>query len=155
MVDMLTIAMLVAASLPGTYDCNIDRQAAITGEGANNQQVMFPESDRANWRFALRVQGGRQPSVTIDWPADPIQIAGEHPALPLAPGQIALATTSGGPCMFTEAACMALVELSVREDGSLAFSILPAGSSRDASGTRSILHVAFLGTCSRRSGASS
>jgi hypothetical protein len=152
MTVFLPVALL-AASLPGLYDCNIEHQVAITEAGANNQQVMFSESDRANWRFAVRVPRGDAPEVTIEWQADPIQIAGRHPSLEIAPGQVAMFAMSHGPCMFTEEMCMAMVELSAHDDGSLAFSILPSGSSREANGTRTLLHVVFLGTCRRREGA--
>jgi len=37
--------------------------------------------------------------------------------------------------------------------GSLAFSVQPAGSTRNASGTRTLLHFTFLGTCRRHGGA--
>ena len=44
--------------------------------------------------------------------------------------------------MFTEQACVTIVELSARDDGSLIFSILPAGSSRhELSGDPSAVHV--------------
>lgn len=148
MVGLLSVALL-AASLPGYYDCNIERQAMITEAGASDQQVMFPESDRASWRFSLRVPEGRAPEVTIDWPANPIQVAGRHPSIDIAPGQVAMFALSNGPCMFTESACMSMIELTAHEDGSLGYSILPAGSSRNADGTRTLLHVAFLGTCRR------
>ena len=144
---------LLAAALAGSYDCTIEHQATVTESGSSNQPVMFPESDRDNWRFAVRVPEGRAPQVTIDWPANPIQIAGRHPSIDIAPGQVALAAMSAGPCMFTGTACMSLVELSARDDGSAAFSILPAGSSREANGTRTLLHVVFVGTCRRPNGA--
>jgi hypothetical protein len=152
MTALLSIALL-AASLPGSYDCTIEHQVGITEAGANNQQIMFPQAERDNWRFAVRVPEGRAPTVAIEWPADPIQIAGRHPSIDLAPGQVAMFALSQGPCMFTEGACMAMVELSARDDGSLGFSVLPAGSSRQANGTRTLLHVVFLGTCRRHGGA--
>ena len=148
--SMLATALL-AASLSGSYDCAIERQVAITEEGAQNQEVMFPESDRDAWRFGLRIANAEASPVTIDWPANPIQIAGTHPTLPLAPGQVAFAAVARGPCMFTEQACITLVELSARDDGTTVFSILPAGSVRNEGRARSMLHVVFLGTCRRRS----
>jgi len=150
MVEALATALL-AASLSGSYDCTIERQVAITEAGAQNQEVMFPESERDSWRFGVRIANADASQVVIDWPANPIQIAGTHPSLPLAPGQVALAAMARGPCMFTEQACVTLVELSARDDGNAAFSILPAGSVRNESGARTLLHVVFLGTCRRRS----
>jgi hypothetical protein len=152
MTGMVTLALL-GASLVGSYDCTIEHQATVTEGGTSQQPVMFPESDRDNWRFSVRVPEGRAPVVTIDWPSNPIQIAGRHPSIDIAPGQVALAAMSAGPCMFTETACIALVELSARDDGSAAFSILPAGSTRETNGTRTLLHVVFVGTCRRANGA--
>lgn len=149
MVGFVSIA-LVAASLAGSYDCTPAHQVVISENGAASSEVQFPEADREAWRFGLRVPRGDAPSVSISWPADPIQIAGDHPSLAVAPGQVAFAAIHPGPCMFTERACISLVELSAREDGNVAFSILPAGSSRNEDGTRSLLHVAFVGTCQRR-----
>jgi hypothetical protein len=152
MVILGTIA-LFAISLPGSYDCAIERQVVITETGASGEGVNFPDDQRDAWRFAVRIPRGDASSVTVEWPANPVQIAGTHRSLPLAPGQIAFVTTSAGPCMFTEQACVVIVELSARDDGHLAFSILPAGSVRDdATNVRSLLHVVFLGSCQRQSG---
>jgi hypothetical protein len=146
----LIAAGLLAASLPGSYDCTIERQVAIQEQGASNQDVAFPESEPQMRRFRLRVSNGPAPEITIDWPGNPIQIAGSHRTLSIAPAQVVAMSPSTGPCMFTEQACVAMVEISAREDGSAAFSILPAGSVRDeTSGVRSLMHVVFLGTCRR------
>lgn len=149
-----TIALaLAAASLPGNYDCAIEHQVVIGETGAQpGSPVSFSGDDAAAWRFSVRLPRDAARDLTVDWPADPIQIAGNHPALTLAPGQVAFAAPARGPCMFTEGNCLTLVELSARDNGSLAFSILPAGSVRNQDGTRSIFHVVFVGSCRRREG---
>lgn len=152
MVGVFATAML-AASLAGSYDCTLGRQVVITESGADNMPVSFPGADRDAWRFGVTVPEGDMPEVVIDWPADPIQISGSHAPIAVAPGQVALAALSAGPCMFTEQDCLALVQLSAREDGSASISVLPAGSVRDENGARTLLHVVFLGTCQRRDGA--
>ena len=153
MTAMLALALAMAASLPGRYDCTIEHQSVVTEAGGQpGAQVNFPEDQRENWRFGVEVPRNERAEVTIDWPANPIQVAGRHASLPLAPGQIAMAVPARGPCMFTEQTCLTLVEFSAREDGTLAFSILPAGSTRAENGTRSILHVIFTGACRRRNG---
>lgn len=153
MTTMIALALAAAASLPGRYDCTIEHQSVVTEAGGQPAaQVNFPEDQRDNWRFRVELPRNANAEVTIDWPANPVQVAGRHASLPLAPGQIAMAVPAGGPCMFTEQACLTLVEFSAREDGGLAFSILPAGSSRAENGTRSILHVIFTGLCRRRNG---
>jgi hypothetical protein len=152
MVDAMVAMAMLAVSLPGSYDCTIERQVVITESGANGSAVSFPEAERAAWGFRATLAGDER-SATVDWPANPIQIAGRHLTLPLAPGQVALAAPSEGPCMFTERNCLTIVEFSARAGGDMAFSILPAGSSRDAAtDTRTLLHVVFLGTCRRREG---
>jgi hypothetical protein len=150
-VVLATLAMF-AASLPGSYDCTIGHQTIVTETGGQPEaQARFPEADRDSWRFRLAMPLDAA-AVTIDWPANPVQIAGRHLALALAPGQVAFAVPARGPCMFTEQDCLTLVELSARGDGNLDFSILPAGSARNDDGSRSILHVIFTGTCRRREG---
>lgn len=144
----IVAAALLAASLPGTYDCTIERQAVVTETGVQpGDAVQFPEAERDAWRFSVRVPRGDAPEVTLTWAANPIQIAGRHASLAIAPGQLVFVALSPGPCMFTEGPCATLVELSARADGSAAFSILPAGSSVDANGVRSLFHVIFIGTC--------
>lgn len=148
MVDAALAMALLAASLPGTYDCAIERQVLVTESGVQpGEAVSFDGADREAWRFSVRVPRGDAPEVTLTWAANPIQIAGRHASLPIAPGQLAFVALSAGPCMFTEGPCATLVELSARADGSAAFSILPAGSSVDANGVRSLFHVIFTGTC--------
>jgi hypothetical protein len=144
----IAAAALLAASLPGTYDCDIERQAVVTEAGVQpGTAVEIGEADRGAWTFSVRIPRGDAPEVTLTWPTNPIQIAGRHSSLAIAPGQLAFVALSPGPCMFTEGPCAALVQLSARADGSAAFSILPAGSSQDARGVRSLLQVIFIGTC--------
>jgi hypothetical protein len=147
MIAISAAALLAAASLPGSYDCTIERQVLVTESGVQpGEAVSFSGADRDAWRFSVTVPRGDGP-VTLTWAANPIQIAGRHASLPIAPGQLAFVALSAGPCMFTEGPCATLVELSARADGSAAFSILPAGSSVNAAGVRSLFHVIFTGTC--------
>jgi hypothetical protein len=149
---MLTAAML-AANLSGSYACAVDRQIIINEAGVNepNAQVRFEGVGQGDWRFGIRVSGTETPSVAIAWPANPVNIAGTFRAMTLAPGQIAFAAGSRGPCMFTEQACVSVFELSAHDDGSAAFSILPAGSVNDhALGSRRIFHVILMGSCQPR-----
>ncbi|MDQ4086724.1 MAG: hypothetical protein M3177_01715 [Pseudomonadota bacterium] len=144
-----TAFALLAASLSGSYSCGLERQVVVTENGSEQTAVSFPEADRDSWRFGIGLAGEDAGEVVVNWPANPIQIAGTYPILPVAPGQVAFVAVSEGPCMFTEQACAALVEISARDDGSAAVSILPSGSVRDPSGRRSLFHVVFIGTCRR------
>ncbi len=151
MMTAMSAAALLAASLPGSYDCTIERQAVVTETGVQpGDAVQFPEADRDAWRFSVRVRtpANAAPEVRVEWPANPIQIAGTHPGLDLAPGHVAFMAMARGPCMFTETNCISLIQLSAREDGSAAFTIMPAGLAGPTQ-----LHVIFIGSC-RRQGAS-
>jgi len=101
----------------------------------------------------VRVTEGNGPRATVEWPADPIQLAGTYPLVAINSGQAAFAILRQGPCTFTNQACLAMVELSARADGNLAFSILPTGSLRQENGKLELFHVIFTGSCRRQSGA--
>jgi hypothetical protein len=151
----LLIALAAAAALSGTYDCTFERQAIITEAGVQpGAAVNFEGADRDNWRFSVRLRENRNaaPQVEITWPANPIQVAGTHAAIDVAPGHYAFVAMAAGPCMFTETHCMALIQLSARADGSAAFTIMPTGLAGDEASGRSQLHVVFTGSCRRQSG---
>jgi hypothetical protein len=156
-VSALIVAMALQSSatgLPGRFDCAVERQVVIMENGYDpaRQDVDFGE-DQRRWNFRLRVTQGGDNEATIEWPGDPIQLAGSHLMLDIETGQAAFMVARRGPCRFSGPACLALVELSARTDGNLAFSILPAGSLRRESGNMEIFHVVLLGTCRRQSGA--
>jgi len=146
-----TIAMaMLAASLPGNYDCAIERQIVVTETGVQPGDVIqFPEAEREAWRFSMRVRTPRNAAAQVEllWSANPIQIAGTHAAVDLAPSHLAFMAMARGPCMFTETNCMALIQLSARDDGSAAFTIMPAGLAGPTQ-----LHVIFIGSCRRQNG---
>jgi hypothetical protein len=150
MMTAISAAALLAASLPGNYDCTIERQAVVTETGVQpGDAVQFPETERDAWRFSVRVRApaNAAPQVEVRWPANPIQIAGTHAAIDLAPGHVAFMAAARGPCMFTEINCASLIQLSAREDGSAAFTIMPAGLAGPTQ-----LHVIFIGSCRRQNG---
>jgi hypothetical protein len=154
MSPMIALAM-AASALSGSYDCTIERQAVVTEAGVQpGNAVSFPEAERDNWRFSVRLRENRNaaPQVEVRWPANPIQIAGTHPALDMAPGHVAFIAMARGPCMFTETNCMSLIQLSAREEGGAFFTIMPAGLSRDEAGVRTQLHVIFTGACRPQNG---
>jgi len=154
--NVLSLAAVLAASLPGRYECTIANQAIVTEAGAEpGAAVQFPGMEGGGWRFSphLRERANAASEVEVRWPANPIQIAGTHAALDVAPDHVVFLAMARGPCMFTELNCASLIQLSTREDGSAAFTIMPAGLARDASGVSSQFHVIFTGTCRRQGGA--
>ena len=155
---MVAALVLTAAAgiLSGPYDCAFERQAVVDESGVQPDAVInFPEGeDPDNWRFTVRMQQNRNrpPQFFVTWPANPIQIAGTHSGIDLAPGHVAFVAISPPPCMFTEINCMALVQLSARADGSAAFTIMPTGLAGDETSGRTQFHVIFTGSCRRQNG---
>jgi hypothetical protein len=145
--------LALAAAAPGAvhYDCVIEKQFVITPQKGdwNNQTVTFPTAGQADWRFSVDLFTGARPTARVTWALDLVQIAGTHPALALAPGHYAFAAASAGPCMFTEQACLALVELADRDETSASVLISPAGLTIDEHKKRSRLQVTSLGSCRR------
>ena len=154
----MVAALLLAAAagtLSGPFDCTFERQAVVDESGVQSGAVVnFEDEDRDNWRFSVRIQENRNrpPQFIVTWPANPIQIAGTHTGIDLAPGHVAFVAISPPPCMFTEINCMALVQLSARADGSAAFTIMPTGLAADETGGRTQFHVIFTGSCRRQNG---
>ena len=154
MVGVLILAA-AAGTLSGTYDCSFERQAVVDESGVQPGAVVnFEGEDRDNWRFSVRMRENRNgpPQFIVTWPANPIQIAGTHTGIDLAPGHVAFVAISPPPCMFTEINCMALVQLSARADGSAAFTIMPTGLAGDETSGRTQFHVVFTGSCRRQNG---
>lgn len=153
---MVTALLLAAtAALSGSYDCLIDRQVVINENGVQPGAVVNLDGGEGEaWRFNVRLIEHRNAATQVEvrWPANPIQIAGTQASLDLGPGHLAFLAMSPPPCMFTEANCMALVQLSARADGSAAFTIMPTGLAGDESSGRTQLHVIFTGACRRQGG---
>ena len=144
-----------APALSGSYDCMIERQSVVTETGVQSGNVVnFEGADRENWRFVVRLRENRNaaPQVEVRWRTNPIQIAGTHAAIDVAPGHLAFVAMSRPPCMFTETNCMALIQLSASPGGGAAFTIMPTGLFGDGNTGRTQLHVIFTGVCRRQNG---
>jgi hypothetical protein len=154
MVEALLLAA-AAGLFSGPYDCTFERQAVVDEAGAQPGAVVsFEGEDQNNWRFSVQMQENRNrpPQFIVTWPANPIQIAGTHTGIDLAPGHVAFVAISPPPCLFTEINCMALIQLSARDDGSAAFTIMPTGLAGDEASGRTQFHVVFTGSCRRQNG---
>ena len=149
--------LLAATALSANYDCTLDVPKALDQKdgAALLSPIVFPDVAEGGWKFQAKVSRDDEGvDAAINWPGNPIQIAGEFPAMPTADGSIAIMTYSPGPCMFTESGCMSLVSLVDRGDGSAKVIIMPAALSSDkANNSRDPFVVLIEGTC-RRTGKS-
>jgi len=144
---------LAAATFSADYDCALDAPKALDHkDGVTSlNPIGFPGVAEGNWKFQAKVRRDDEGAhAAITWPGDPIQIAGEFPAMPTADGSIAIMTFSSGPCMFTETGCLALVNLVDRGDGSAKVIITPSALWSDkANNSRDPFIVLIEGTCRR------
>ena len=115
-------------------------------------QIDFPQVSDSDWRFTLSVTSNDDGiNARVDWPSNPIQIAGEFAGLPTADGSFAFTAFSQGPCAFTESMCMSLVHVIEQQSGQTRIVINPAAmASIEGANSRAPLTVLIEGTCTRR-----
>ena len=104
-------------------------------------------------QFAVSIESGNPPQATVTWSGDPMQAAGRFPAVSTAPGAYAFSTFSGGPCLFTEQACLTQVNLFDGGNGPAHVILTPValGDDKDK-GTREPFAVIVEGQCTRTDG---
>ena len=113
---MIGAALALAASLAhatARYDCTMDVPKSVAPDGST-RQINFPGVPADMWHFTASIDSdaaGVPSDVTVTWNGDPIQIAGKHLTVVTADGSVAFAAASAGPCMFTEAMCLTLVNM--------------------------------------------
>ncbi|HEV7658253.1 MAG TPA: hypothetical protein VGO55_00250 [Allosphingosinicella sp.] len=153
----LAIAALLAASLPGSYACEIAQTTVVTENGVlSGAPNQFPEAHRPGWRFGVEVRerANATPEVEVRWPpASLIELGGTYAAVVLEPNHLVV-TAMARSCLFGSTNCPVLIQLAAREDGSLGFTILPTGLTRRARGSSELtqMNIIFTGSCRRQNG---
>ena len=136
-----------------TYECQLNAPLALyrDGSSATLKEINFPGLENEPWKFKIDIKEGKKgelDNAIVDWPTNPIQIAGEFPVLPTATGAIAFTTAGFGGCMFTVNACLATVQIADQESGKAKISVLPTALWTDEVANRSDPFVALMeGTC--------
>jgi len=153
------LALLAAPALVGAtdgsavrYDCVLDRRVVLASEGAEWSQSSqpIPASESAQRSFSVETDRAGKRAV-VRYEPDMMQLSGTHDLVWLAPGQFAFSPAFAGPCLFTEMACVALVEVSDVDEGKALVSVTPAGSALDQqSGKRNVFQMISLGSCARK-----
>jgi hypothetical protein len=140
---------LAAASLVAAYDCQLDAPKAVGFDGgqAKASDIGLPP---ASLRFSIRLESGNPMQAKVDWPGDPLTVAGKFPAISTAPGAYAFSAYSPGPCLFTETSCLTQVNLVDAAGGTAKIIITPVALASDRkAGTRTPFAVIALGQCAR------
>jgi hypothetical protein len=154
MVSTFVMAVALVANSSATYDCSVTPPRNLYEANGHFEasRMGFPQFTDADWRFILSLASNDDGiSAVIDWPRNPIQIAGRFAGLPTSEGSIVFPAYSRGPCAFTESMCMSLVHLVEQASGPAKLVISPAAiATVGEAHTREPLRVLIEGTCTRR-----
>ena len=138
-----------AASVLAAYNCQLEAPKAIGFEAgqAKASDIGLPP---AALQFSLTIESGNPMQAKLDWPGDPLTMAGKFPTISTAPGAYAFSAYSHGPCLFTETSCLSQVNLVDSNDGTAKLIVMPVALASDQkAGTRSPFAVIALGQCTR------
>ena len=144
--------LAAAASLVAAYDCQLEAPKAVGFEGgqAKASDIGLPP---ALLHFALTIESGNPMQTKVDWPGDPLTMAGKFPTISTAPGAYAFSAFSSGPCLFTETSCLTQVNLVDSTGGTAKLIVTPVALASDQkAGTRNPFAVVALGQCTRTDG---
>jgi len=142
---------LAAASLIAAYDCQLEAPKAVSFEAgqAKASNIGLPP---AALRFSIALESGNPMQAKVEWPGDPLTMAGKFPTISTAPGAYAFSAYSHGPCMFTETSCLSQFNL-VDSAGTAKLIVTPVALASDQkAGTRNPFVVVALGQCTRTDG---
>lgn len=154
---MSVIALALAAATTSTsYDCTLEVPARLLrADGkAEVNAIGFPPE--INWKFDLTIMTSESKIVAqVVWPGNPMQIAGKFAALSTGKGAVAFTAFSGGPCLFTETGCLALVQVADQSDGTAKIIVTPSALLTDsAKDSRAPFLVVAEGVCVRKGSSS-
>ena len=154
MVGALALVAALAADFSATYDCTVSppRNLHEANGRIEANRIEFPQFSDDDWVFSVSVTiNDSGLNAVVNWPRDPIQIAGRFAGLVTADGSFAFTAYSQGPCAFTESMCMSLVHVIEREVGPTRIVISPAAMATiRETNSREPMHVLIEGTCARR-----
>jgi hypothetical protein len=139
---------LTAATLIAAFDCQLEAPKAVGFEAgqAKASDIGLPP---ASLRFTVTLETGNPMQAKVDWPGDPLTMAGKFPVISTAPGGYAFSAISSGPCLFTETSCLTQVNLVESTGGNANVIVTPVALASDEKArTRTPFVVVALGQCS-------
>ena len=145
--------VLSSPAVAVTYNCSIESPVSLqrNGDTSKLNHITVGNSEHEPWKFSIKVVPPKTkddlPTAVVDWPTDPIQIAGSHPLLPTSDASNAFVAVSGGPCLFTEQACATLVQIVDQSDKTAMIEILPSAIGGDEKNGRRPFVAIMEGTC--------
>lgn len=143
--SLVAVALAVASLPSGVFDCAIEKVAAVAVDAGKANASMIEGLPADSLKFRLRLAGNK---AILDWPNSPIQATGTQAILTTGPGAVMALYVSGGPSLFTEAACANMVSFVQQPDKSLKLLITPTAISRDTEkNVRSPFLVLMEGRC--------
>jgi hypothetical protein len=150
---MSVVAMMLAAAAASSvtnYDCTVNQPQSLVRDGdkVSLRTIKFPQLTEADWKFGVRVVRANDITATVTWDRDPIQIAGEHPAIETSDGSLAFVAAGEG-CMFTETGCLTTVQIVDDKDGAKVVVMPTALRSDHEAHTREPFTVIIEGRCAR------
>ena len=145
----MIVSILAAATVIASFDCTIEAPQAIGFEGAKitSSAIGLPS---ATLQFSIRIEDGKPKYAVVDWPNDPMRVAGRFPAITTAPSSYAFSAFSPGPCLFTEQACLTQFNLVETSTGTANLIVSPVALAfDDKTQARSPFAVLARGRCVR------
>jgi hypothetical protein len=143
------IPLIASAAVLAAYNCQLEAPRAIAFDGTKvtGSEIALPPMALA---FAIELRSGNPAQAKVTWEGDPMQAAGQYPALAIAPGSYAFSAYSSGPCLFTDQACITQFNLVEATDGKANLIVTPVALATDkATGARNPFAVIARGQCTR------
>ena len=140
---------LVVTAVIAAFSCQVDapQSVSIVEGTAKANAIGLPA---ASLKFSLSISAGDPMIAKVEWPGDPMQVAGEVPAISTGPGAYGFSAYSPGPCLFTEKECLTQVNVVETEDGKAQIILAPIAIARDSnSNRRNPFAVLAAGRCIR------
>jgi hypothetical protein len=107
-----------------TFNCKLDPPQDVRDFEPETRisTINLFNTGSGKWEFDLSLD---QRTITIRWPASPMQLEGRGPLIQTGPTSFATFLASPGPCLFTDGNCGSAVIVSEQIDKSLKLLVQP------------------------------
>lgn len=144
--------MLASPASATSYACALENPVSFLREG-ETAKVMRIETGSSDWKFKVNIIASKSKNelsyAEVIWPTDPIQIAGKYPYIPTSEVSGVITAISGGPCTFTESACVTMIQIVDQSESKSKVMILPSAIGGDATTGREPFVALLEGECAK------